>query len=85
MRLAQAEKTASALLKRLLEETHKGGEAQVVLTMEEQVAITVLCKFAGRLLAAKSSVRALAMTIFGRDELNQEELFGGEPPKEEGT
>jgi hypothetical protein len=49
------------------------------LSAQDQVALTVLTRFAKRVLATRESVRALAKAVMGEDELNQEDLFATAP------
>ncbi len=76
MKLVHAERVTSNLLTRVGRAVPAvTGEVALTITPEEQVAVTVLWRFARRLIDAKSSVRSLLLAIIGKDELNQEDLF----------
>ena len=76
VKLAQALKAIDKLLLRIAKSSPVAGDVTVLLTIEEQVAISVLYKFGKRLLSAKESVRSLLRAVVGDDELNQADLFG---------
>jgi phage terminase large subunit-like protein len=49
------------------------------LSAEEVAALTILLRFAKRVVAAKDALRSLARAVAGEDELNQNELpLGGD-------
>jgi len=45
------------------------------LSPEDAIALTVLTRFAKRVLALRGSLRALTRAVMGDEELNQENLF----------
>lgn len=52
------------------------------VSSEDKIAITVLVRFAERVLAARVGLRALHGAVFGDEELNQSEISfdsGGKP------
>jgi hypothetical protein len=74
MKLAHAIRVGEKLLDAA--DRYMPPDGDVTLKAEDIIALTVLTRFAKRVLATRESVRALAKAVMGEDELNQEELPG---------